>query len=147
METRAPIKTMETQMGQLTAKMGNRTQENSPSTSEAKEKEQFQAISLRSGKSYEEPSGKQLVEDGFQDQRAQTQTPKEKKTTEGLAPRKALPSVNIDHHIKIPYLQRLRKNNLNKQFSKFLEIFKKLHINIPFAEALEQMPTDLKFMK
>ncbi|PNX59125.1 hypothetical protein L195_g059533, partial [Trifolium pratense] len=30
---------------------------------------------------------------------------------------------------------------------KFLEVFKKLQINIPFAEALEQMPTYAKFMK
>ena len=28
-----------------------------------------------------------------------------------------------------------------------MEIFKKLHINIPFAEALEQMPRYVKFMK
>ena len=30
---------------------------------------------------------------------------------------------------------------------KFLEIFKKIHINIPFADALEQMPNYVKFMK
>jgi hypothetical protein len=32
-------------------------------------------------------------------------------------------------------------------FEKFLELFKKLEINIPFAEALEQMPIYAKFMK
>ncbi|XP_073309913.1 uncharacterized protein [Primulina huaijiensis] len=36
---------------------------------------------------------------------------------------------------------------LDIQFSKFLEIFKKLHINIPFAEALAQMPSYAKFLK
>ena len=30
---------------------------------------------------------------------------------------------------------------------KFLDIFKKLHINIPFTDALEQMPSYVKFMK
>ena len=30
---------------------------------------------------------------------------------------------------------------------KFLDVFKKLHINIPFTEALEQMPTYVKFLK
>ncbi|XP_024028695.1 uncharacterized protein LOC112093784 [Morus notabilis] len=35
---------------------------------------------------------------------------------------------------------------MNHQFAKFLEVFKKLHINIPFAEALAQMPTYMKFM-
>ena len=47
----------------------------------------------------------------------------------------------------IPYPQHLKKNNLDKQFAKFMEVFKKLQINIPFADALEQMPSYVKFMK
>ena len=47
----------------------------------------------------------------------------------------------------VPYLQRLRKNRLDNQFGKFMEIFKMLHINNPFTEALEQMPGYVKFMK
>ena len=47
----------------------------------------------------------------------------------------------------IPYPQRLRKNRLDKQFGRFMDIFKKLHINIPFVEALEQMSGYVKFMK
>ena len=43
-----------------------------------------------------------------------------------------------------PYPQRLKKNKLDKQFT---EVFKKLHINIPFADALKQMPGYVKFMK
>ena len=47
----------------------------------------------------------------------------------------------------IPYPQRLKKNKLNKQFTKFMEVFKKMYINIPFPDALEQMPCYVKFMK
>ena len=47
----------------------------------------------------------------------------------------------------VPYPQRLKSKNLDKQFATFLDVFKKLHINIPFAEALEQMPSYVKFMK
>ena len=36
---------------------------------------------------------------------------------------------------------------MDKQFAKFLEVFKKLHIDIPFTEALAQMSTYMKFMK
>ena len=36
---------------------------------------------------------------------------------------------------------------MDKQFGRFMDIFKKLHINIPFAEALEQMSGYVKFMK
>ena len=39
------------------------------------------------------------------------------------------------------------KQKLGKQFSRFLDVFKKLQINIPFAEVLEQMPSYVKFMK
>ena len=47
----------------------------------------------------------------------------------------------------IPYPQRLKKGKLEKRFTKFLDIFKKLHINIPFMDALENMPSYVKFMK
>ena len=46
----------------------------------------------------------------------------------------------------IMYPQHLKKSKLDKQFTKFLEVFKKQHINIPFAEALEKMPSYVKFM-
>ncbi|XP_062085777.1 uncharacterized protein LOC133791885 [Humulus lupulus] len=105
-------------MGQLATLMSNHAQGNLPSTIEVKPKEQCQAITLRSGKRYED-----------------------------LQIKEATPPISIDHHIKVPYPQRLRKNNLDKQFSNFLEALKKLHINIPFAEALEKMPSYVKFMK
>ena len=47
----------------------------------------------------------------------------------------------------IPFMQRLKQGKLDKQFAKFLDIFKKLHINIPFAEALETMPSYAKFLQ
>ena len=49
--------------------------------------------------------------------------------------------------LPISYPQLLKKNKLDKQFTKFMEVFKKLHINIPLEEALEQMPNCVKFMK
>ena len=47
----------------------------------------------------------------------------------------------------IAYPQRLKKHKLDKQFTKFMEVFKKLHINISFADALKQMSSYVKFMK
>ena len=43
--------------------------------------------------------------------------------------------------------QRLQKAKMEEQFSKFLEIFKKIEINIPFTEAISQMPNYAKFLK
>ena len=55
---------------------------------------------------------------------------------------KLVPEVSPPH-----FPQRLRKANQDKQFGKFLEILKQLHINIPLVEALQQMPSYVKFMK
>ena len=47
----------------------------------------------------------------------------------------------------VPFPQRLQKEKLEEHFSKFLNMFKKIEINIPFSEALTQMPHYAKFMK
>ncbi|XP_075492457.1 uncharacterized protein LOC142530508 [Primulina tabacum] len=54
------------------------------------------------------------------------------------------PTIDIT---SLQFSQRAKKLQLDTQFSKFLEIFKKLHINIPFAEAFAQMPSYAKFLK
>ena len=53
----------------------------------------------------------------------------------------------IEPILVISYPQRLRKSKLQHQYAKFMEVFKKQHINIPFAEALEKMPIYVKFIK
>ena len=47
----------------------------------------------------------------------------------------------------IPFPQRLHKYKLDKQFFKFIEVFKKLQTNIPFVDALAQMASYATFMK
>ena len=47
----------------------------------------------------------------------------------------------------IPFPQRLQKAKNEEQFSKFLEIFKKIEINISFADAITQMANYAKFLK
>ncbi|GJT00110.1 reverse transcriptase domain-containing protein, partial [Tanacetum coccineum] len=47
----------------------------------------------------------------------------------------------------IPFPHRLRKEKEEAQQRKFLENLKQLHINIPFTEALAQMPKYAKFLK
>ena len=47
----------------------------------------------------------------------------------------------------VPFPQRLRKQEHDHQFAKFLEMFRKLHINIPLVEAIAQMPKYAKFLK
>ncbi|GJV67865.1 reverse transcriptase domain-containing protein [Tanacetum coccineum] len=47
----------------------------------------------------------------------------------------------------IPFPKRLRKEKDKAQPKKFLENLKQLHINLPFIEALAQMPKYVKFLK
>ena len=45
---------------------------------------------------------------------------------------KPAPEVKV-YKPKVPFPARLKQHALDKQFAKFLEVFKKLHINIPFC--------------
>ena len=47
----------------------------------------------------------------------------------------------------LPFPQRFRKAKLDEQFEKFLNMFKKLEVNILFEDALGQIPNYVKFMK
>ena len=47
---------------------------------------------------------------------------------------------------QLTYPQQFQNKKLDTQFSKFLEIFKKIYINIPFVDDLEQMLNYAKFM-
>ena len=47
----------------------------------------------------------------------------------------------------VPFPQRLQKSRREEQFSKFLDILKKIEINILFAEVISQMPLYAKFLK
>ena len=47
----------------------------------------------------------------------------------------------------VPFPQRLQKAKREEQFSRFLDIFKNIEINIPFEEVINQMPNYAKFLK
>lgn len=49
--------------------------------------------------------------------------------------------------LPLPFPQWFKKHNLDAQYKKFLNMFRQLHINIPFVESLEHMPSYSTFMK
>ena len=144
-------------MGQMASLFSERQQGNFPSTSEVNPrregKEHCRAINLRSEKTLEKLV--EAHEDAEISARDEKNTVEIVENSEKLS-KKLTPSTlkkveakesSIEEKPIVPYLQRLRKNKLDNQFGKFMEIFKKLHINIPFSEALKQMPGYVKFMK
>ncbi|KAA3486805.1 receptor-like protein kinase FERONIA [Gossypium australe] len=56
-------------------------------------------------------------------------------------------SVGKEYKPYVPYPNATKKDHTKKQFGKFLKLLKKLHINLPFIEALSQMPSSVKFLK
>ncbi|XP_057747153.1 uncharacterized protein LOC130966376 [Arachis stenosperma] len=99
------------------------------------------AITLRSRKVVEEATPNQ---ENHEEEAAEN--PENNKKEEAPSPSSPKPILK-PYVPKAPYPQRLRKDGKDGQFSRFLEIYKNLQINIPFAEALEQMPLYAKFLK
>ncbi|XP_057747073.1 uncharacterized protein LOC130966302 [Arachis stenosperma] len=99
------------------------------------------AITIRSGKVVEEATPSQ---ENHKEEATKKCENKKKEETPGPSTPKPILKPYVP---KAPYPQRLRKDGKDGQFSRFLEIFKKLQINIPFVEALEQMPLYTKFLK
>ncbi|XP_016498156.1 uncharacterized protein LOC107816923 [Nicotiana tabacum] len=48
--------------------------------------------------------------------------------------------------VTIPFPQKMKREKLDGQFAKFLEILKQIHINISFTDTLLQMPSYAKFL-
>ncbi|XP_057998849.1 uncharacterized protein LOC131177759 [Hevea brasiliensis] len=55
--------------------------------------------------------------------------------------------VPLQYKPPLPFPQRFHKAQLDKQFGKFLEVLKKLYINIPFTDVISQMPSYAKFLR
>jgi len=47
----------------------------------------------------------------------------------------------------VPYPHAFPRKDKERQFARFMDVLKRLQINIPFIEALEKMPTYARFMK
>ncbi|XP_073279529.1 uncharacterized protein [Primulina huaijiensis] len=127
----ASIKGLEKKIGQLAKMITSREPGTLPSNTETNPKEQVKAILLRSGKVLEK-----------EDQREEAVDISPGKSS------KSTPALTTQAQIAIPqpFPAALKKAKLDAKFGKFLEVFKKLHINVPFANALLQMPIYAKFL-
>ncbi|XP_057747076.1 uncharacterized protein LOC130966304 [Arachis stenosperma] len=133
----AAIQKLENQIGYLSK------QTPGPSVSHAAKaitREECKAITLRSGKKLKEISRETTVDEAKENvgdkEQGQSFTPSATKEKEKEVLKPYTP--------KAPYPQRLMKSEKDSQFSRFLEIFKKLQINIPFAEAMSYPSESLK---
>ncbi|XP_073148995.1 uncharacterized protein [Henckelia pumila] len=117
--------------------MSSRDSGTFPSDTKKNPNNQVKAVELRSGK---------RVEPERQEAKDPEVTIPEKTAGKSSTSTQPLTSQN-NFVIPPPFPAALKKAKLDSQFSKFLEVFKKLNINIPFADALMQMTSNAKFLK
>ncbi|XP_025640968.1 uncharacterized protein [Arachis hypogaea] len=152
-ETRILLRNLEIQVGQLSKQALERPPNTLPSDTVTNSREECKVIHLRSGKLTdseakvsEEPIEKEAPEEA--NSKVEHDPPRhlDNPFLVDLEQYPVKPKA-FEYKPKMPYLQRLQKASKDKQFSRFLEVFRKYQINILFAEALEQMPLYAKFMK
>ncbi|XP_073120079.1 uncharacterized protein [Henckelia pumila] len=137
------MKNLEIQIDQIVNVLTNQQRGAFPSNTEVNPIEQFKAITLRSGKEVSVDDPKVVDDDEVEEIEIEFEKSDRK-----------IPSkyVVVSEKLPVPksvmrYPQRFKKKALDDQFSNFLDIFKKIRINIQFADALEKMPHYEKFMK
>jgi len=112
---------------------------------------QCNAIVLRSGTKLEGSKGIGVkVESEKEKDKGKTPLPhkselEKKRENENEQESKTLPPK--PYTPPLPFPQRFARTKLKSQFGKFLDMLKKLHVNVPFFDALSQMLLYDKFLK
>ena len=146
--TSASLKYLETQVGQLALSMPNQSKGTFPSNTQKNPKD-CMAVQLRSRKEVGNNSKKEKKAETDAEQEETGKEAKKKIQTEqpkGSSEQKQKERVPA-YTPTVPFPQRLQKAKREEQFSKFLDIFKKIEINIPFIEVINQMSNYAKFLK
>ncbi|KAH9724028.1 hypothetical protein KPL70_007340 [Citrus sinensis] len=134
------LRNLKNQMGQLATAMSSMTQGNLPSNTEDPRREGKE--NTTKGQATATAEGTQTVH-VEKEVATPVATIYNKPNKQSLVP----PEASQQFRHPPPFLQRFQKQKQDKQFSKFLNVLKQLHINIPFVEALEQMLNYVKFLK
>ncbi|XP_022040578.1 uncharacterized protein LOC110943130 [Helianthus annuus] len=140
---KASIQTIENQVGQLAKMLSERPQGSLPGNTEPYPRGHVNAVMTRSGKATgPDKSNSPPITDTIQ-----TDASDEVHARRVPASTAQFQEPGKDFIPPVPYPSRLEKQKNDEEHGKFLEMFKQLHINIPFVEALAQMPKYARFLK
>ncbi|XP_076955622.1 uncharacterized protein LOC143630513 [Bidens hawaiensis] len=143
---KASTQTIENQVGQIAQLLSERQHGSLPSNTERNPNVEAKAITLRSGRTTIPVDASVSTPKPITDE-IETETPSEVHSRLDPAST-AQPSEPVRTYVPpIPYPGRLKKQKMEEQYGKFLELFKQLHINLPFLDALKDMPKYAKFLK
>ncbi|XP_016514619.2 uncharacterized protein LOC107831367 [Nicotiana tabacum] len=160
------FRNLERQVEQLAALLSERVSGTLPADTERNPKEIINAVSLRSGHELEDLIEKRKDE-SVERQVEIVEEQKISNIQEGVvrvdedlkkkgkikAQKKKKNDISTNNETKeskymlaLSFHQKQRREKLDKQFERFLEVFKQVHVNIPFTEVLSQMPSYARFM-
>ncbi|KAH7651017.1 hypothetical protein IHE45_20G029300 [Dioscorea alata] len=138
--TNATVRNLEHQMAQLSKLVEERLPGSLPSNTVVNPREYLKGVQLRSGKQVENPVEKPPTEEHIN---PTVVVDVEALIEESYKEKEPV----VEYQPKLPYPVRMQKEKQEEQLKKFLDVFKTLHINVPFVEALAQMPKYAKFLK
>ena len=102
-----------------------------PSKLDPNPKQHFNCIVLRTGKQLEAPKDARVGLNGEKNYDVHANALHSEDE-----PQKKKPASPKPYMPPLPFLQRFTEANLDAQFGKFLDVFKKLHVSIPFIYSL-----------
>ncbi|XP_042032320.1 uncharacterized protein LOC121779034 [Salvia splendens] len=151
------LKNIDTQISQISQTVSTITQPGKFPSNTIINPKDCKAVQLRSGKSYDGPampSEDRVTEKGPEEEELVEEVETEivhitSPPKENMAPTLPTPpaAAYTPTDVRIPYPQCVQKKKTDAQFSRFLDIFRKVQINIPLVEALQQMSSYAKFLK
>nr|XP_009625435.1 uncharacterized protein LOC104116318 [Nicotiana tomentosiformis] len=136
-ELSTSFRRLEKQIGHLATLMSERSPGTLPADIERNPKEIVNAINLRSGQvlkdltpiqnyvNLEKESGKQLQGDVDKKNKGPMKTKNKKKEKSGREEHD-----ESNHMLALPFPQKLSREKLDKQFEKFLDVLKQVHVNL-----------------
>ncbi|KAL2895232.1 Serine/threonine-protein kinase MRCK gamma [Bienertia sinuspersici] len=147
-EVKAQQKLLESQVSQLAHQVGqsSRAPGHFPGNTEQPPKDHMNAVTLRSGKELECPPIKEPSK-GVVEEVVETEKVVENDLVDKDKEESTPNPIIAPYKPPVPFPQRLAQAKLEKKYGKFLDILKKLHINIPFLDAISEMPSYAKFLK
>jgi len=151
----ASLRNLETQVGQLAKQLSDQQGRQFSANTQPNPKEQCKAITIRCGKQVGSDVNIEAVENNqtandegkigeeipleviIDENSTEGRTQDEKESEKNQNWRKIQEGVPLKH---VPYPHAPSRREAERQFIRFTEILKNLQINIPFTEALQQMP-------
>ncbi|GKC23753.1 reverse transcriptase domain-containing protein [Tanacetum coccineum] len=161
----ASIQNLETKFDRLADKQSGRPSGSLPSNTQPNPRggnskayqppqsrnEHVNAVFTRSGKSYDPPDNPNDQQNNSEnpinfDSDDEDDEPTPQPKTQPTKPVKETP-LPKPYKPKIPYPQRLRKEKMEAQYGKFLDMIRAVRINVPLVDVLAGMPNYGKFLK